>query len=47
MLKPSSLVDSRHERWARWSTQPVVAAEAKSRSYEWGVLKGLWQSPPR
>jgi len=47
MLKPGPLVDSRHERWARWFTQPVVAAEAKSRSYEWGVLEGVWQSQPR
>jgi hypothetical protein len=47
MLKPGSLVDSRHERWARWFTQPIEAARMKSRSYEWGVLQGLWQSQPR
>ena len=47
LLKPGSLVDSRHERWARFVSQPIVAAEAKSRSYEWGVLEGLWQSQPR
>ena len=47
MLRPGSLVDSRYERWARWFTQPIVAAEAKSRSYEWGLLQGLWQSQPR
>jgi hypothetical protein len=47
MLRPGSLIDSRHERWARWFTQPVVAAEAKNRSYDWGVLQGLWQSQPR
>ena len=47
MLRPDSLVDSRHERWARWFTQGIVAAEAKSRSYGWGVLQGLWQSEPR
>jgi hypothetical protein len=47
ILRSGSLVDSRHERWARWSTQPIVAAKAKSRSYEWGVLQGLWQSQPR
>lgn len=47
MLRPSSLVDSRHERWARWFAQPIVAAAAKSRSYEWGLLQGLWQSQPR
>jgi len=47
MLRPASLVDFRHDRWGRWFTQPIVAAEAKSRSYEWGVLQGLWQSEPR
>lgn len=47
MLKPSSLVDSRNERWAGWLSQPMVAAQKKSRSYEWGVLQGLWQSQPR
>jgi hypothetical protein len=47
MLRPAAFVDSRHDRWARWDTQPIVAAEAKSRSYEWGVLQGLWQSAPR
>jgi hypothetical protein len=47
MLKPGSLVDSRHDRWARWFTPGVVAAEANGRSYEWGVLQGLWQSEPR
>jgi hypothetical protein len=47
MLRPGSLVDSRHERWARWFTQSSVAADAKSRSYEWGVLQALWQSQPR
>ena len=45
MLRPGSLVNSRHER-ARWFTQGIVAAEAKSRSYAWGVLQGLWQSQP-
>jgi hypothetical protein len=47
MLRPGSVVDSRHERWSRWFSQPIVAAQAKSRSYEWGVLQGLWQSQPR
>jgi len=47
ILKPWSLVDSRHERWARWFTQPIVAAEAKGRSYEWGLIQGLWQTQPR
>jgi hypothetical protein len=47
ILRPGSLVDFRHERWAHWFDQPIVAAQAKSRSYEWGVLEGLWQSQPR
>jgi hypothetical protein len=47
ILKPGSLVDPRHDRWARWFTQPMVAAGAKRRSYEWGVLEALWQSQPR
>ena len=47
ILRPAPLVDSRHERWAHWFDQPIVAAQAKSRSYEWGVLEGLWQSQPR
>ncbi len=47
MLTPAALVDSRHERWARWFTQPIAAAGAKSRTYEWGLLQGWWQSQPR
>jgi hypothetical protein len=47
VLRPNALVDTRHDRWARWFTQPIVAAGAKSRSYEFGVLEGLWQSEPR
>jgi hypothetical protein len=47
ILRPGSLVDSRHERWARWFTPGIAAAEAKSRSYEWGVLQALWQAEPR
>jgi hypothetical protein len=47
LLKPRGLVDPRHERWSRWFTQPMVAAGAKSRTYEWGVLQGLWQSQGR
>ena len=47
LLRPGSLVDSRHDRWTRWFTQRIVAAQAKSRSYAWGVLQGLWQSEPR
>jgi hypothetical protein len=47
MLKPWPLVDSRHERWARWYTQPIAATEAKRRSFEWGRIEGLWQTQPR
>jgi hypothetical protein len=47
MLRPRPFVDSRHERWARWITQANVAADAKTRSYEWGVLQGLWQAQAR
>jgi hypothetical protein len=47
ILRPASFVDTHHERWAHWFTQPIVAAEAKSRSYEWGVLEALWRSLPR
>jgi hypothetical protein len=46
LLMPGSLVDPRHERW-RLNNQQAVAAEAKRRSYEWGVLEGLWLSQPR
>jgi hypothetical protein len=41
MLKPESFIDSCHKRWAAWMTQPIAAARAKSRSYEWGVLEGI------
>jgi hypothetical protein len=47
VLRPYTFVDPRHERWTRWFTQPIIAAEAKGRTYEWGVLQGLWQSHPR
>lgn len=47
LLKPRVLVDSSHERWSRWFTQPAVAAEAKSRTYEWGLLQGMWETLPR
>jgi hypothetical protein len=47
VLPPYTFVDPRHERWTRWFTQPIIAAEAKGRTYEWGVLQGLWQSHPR
>jgi hypothetical protein len=44
MLSQRSFVDSRHERWAAWFTQPIVAAGAKSRRYDWGLLRGFWQA---
>jgi hypothetical protein len=47
LLRPYTFVDPRHERWSRWFTQPIIAAEAKSRTFEWGLLQGLWQSQPR
>jgi hypothetical protein len=47
VLRPYTFADPRHERWTRWFTQPIIAAEAKTRTYEWGVLQGLWQSHPR
>ena len=43
LLRPNAIVDSRHERWAGWFTQPALAAQLKSRRYEWGLLQGLWQ----
>ena len=47
VLKPMTLVDSRHERWAAWFAQPFVAARAKTRTYTWGVLEGFWQNQPK
>jgi hypothetical protein len=47
VLKPMTLVDSHHERWARWFPSTLTAVEAKRRSYDWGVLEGLWQTQPR
>ncbi len=47
IVRPAALVDSRHERWARWFNQGVVAAGAKGRTYEWGVLQGLWEMERR
>ena len=44
MLRQAAFADPRHERWARWFTQSIVAAEAKSRRYDWGVLHALWQA---
>lgn len=47
VLKPATLVDSRHERWARWFTSDTIAATAKARAYDWGVFSTLWQTLPR
>jgi hypothetical protein len=47
MVRPSTLVDPRHDRWARYFTPPMVAAHAKARSPEWAVLETLWQTQPR
>jgi hypothetical protein len=44
LLRPYTFSDSRHERWSRWFTQPIVAAGTKARTYEWGVLTTLWNS---
>jgi hypothetical protein len=44
LLQPNAFSDSRHERWSRWFTQPIVAASAKERTYEWGVLTTMWHS---
>jgi hypothetical protein len=47
MVRPSTLADPHHDRWARYFTQPIVGAEAKARSPEWAVLETLWQIQPR
>jgi hypothetical protein len=47
MVRPSTLADPHHDRWARYFTQPIVGAEAKARSPEWAVLETLWQMQPR
>jgi hypothetical protein len=47
ILKPMTLVDSHHDRWARYFPQTIAAAEAKMRTYAWGVLEGFWQTQPR
>jgi hypothetical protein len=39
ILRPNTFVDTSHERWARWFTQAIVAADAKSRTYEWGCSR--------
>ena len=44
ILRPNALVDSRHERWARWFSQADAAAGLKTRRYDWGVLQALWHS---
>ena len=47
MVRPSTLADPQHERWARYNTPEMIAAEAKHRSAEWAVLTTLWQTQPR
>jgi hypothetical protein len=47
ILKPESLVDTRHPRWAQWYPASLAAASAKASRVEWGVLLGIWQSVPR
>jgi hypothetical protein len=47
MVRPSTLADPSHDRWARYFTPLVVAAEAKARSPEWAVLETLWQTQPQ
>jgi hypothetical protein len=46
VLKPNSLVDTRHERWARWFTQGSAAATFKQGRADLGRLQGLWESNP-
>ena len=40
LLRPNAIVDSRHERWARWFTQPSVAAQAKTPAVRMGPGAG-------
>jgi hypothetical protein len=47
MLRQQSFADTSHERWAGWFTQPIVAAEAKRRRYDWGLLRAFWQQAGR
>jgi len=47
ILKPESLVDTRHPRWAKWYPQSSAAVTAKGSRAEWGLLRGIWQSVPR
>ena len=47
LLRPNTFIDPHHERWSRWFTQPAMAADVKTRSFAWGVLRGLWQALPR
>jgi hypothetical protein len=46
VLRPSTLVDTRHERWSRWLTQGAVAVTHKTRRADFGRLQGLWESNP-
>jgi hypothetical protein len=47
LLKPESLVDTHHPRWAKWYPQSSAAVAAKGARVEWGLLRGIWQSMPR
>jgi hypothetical protein len=47
ILRPNALVNSRHERWARWNTQADAAARLKRNRYDWGLLQALWHSTGR
>ena len=47
LLKPESLIDASHPRWAKWYPQSSAAVAAKGNRVEWGLLRGIWQSVPR
>jgi hypothetical protein len=47
LLKPETLVDSRHPRWAQWFPQAAAAVAAKNARMDFGVLRGIWQSVPQ
>jgi hypothetical protein len=47
LLKPESLVDVSHPRWAKWYPPSSAAVSAKTARVDWGLLRGIWQSVPR
>jgi len=47
LLRPETLVDVRHPRWAQWYPQSSAAVTAKIARMDFGVLRGIWQSVPR